>query len=267
MNALVVSLGTTHPLNVAGLGRDARVAAEYEVAHAMAVAAVSAQDEFGVRALFPIPDAVLRAQLAAIDLATAGAVRVGALGNAENAAIAAAFLEGARSPVVFDTVMGSSAGGSLYAGDAAHAVRCFLERVPAIVTPNVDEAQRLAGIAIAGVEDMISAGKRLLSAGARAALVKGGHLPGDPIDVLVTHDAVETFAGTRLAQKTRGTGCTLAMALACELALGRDLVTAVKGARAYVRENIASGMRAFDAPHRMCDEPGLGKNNDLGDHS
>lgn len=239
MNALVVSIGTTHPLNVAGLGRDARVAAEYEVVHAMAVAAVSAQDEHGVRALFPIPDAVLRAQLGAIDLARAGAVRVGALGNAENAAVAAAFLENESSPVIFDTVMGSSAGGSLYAGNALQAVRLFLERVRPIVTPNVDEAQRLTGIAIASVDDAISAGEHLVSAGARAALVKGGHLPGDPIDVLVTASGVETFDGTRLAQKMRGTGCTLAMALACELALGRDLVTAVKGARAYVRANIA----------------------------
>ena len=239
MSALVVSIGTTHPLNVAGLGRDARVAAEYEVAHAMAVAAVSAQDEQGVRALFPIPDAVVRAQLGTIDFAAAAAVRVGALGNLENAAVAAAFLENVTSPVIFDTVMGSSAGGSLYAGDVMPAVRLFLERVRAIVTPNVDEAQRLTGIAIANVEDAISAGKRLVSAGARAALVKGGHLSGDPIDVLVTLDGVETFAGARLAQKMRGTGCTLAMALACELALGRDLVTAVKGARAYVRANIA----------------------------
>lgn len=239
MSALVASIGTTHPLNVAGLGRDARVAAEYEVAHAMAVAAVSAQDEHGVHALFPIPDALVRAQLAAIDFASAGAVRVGALGNAENAAVAAAFLENAVAPVVFDTVMGSSAGGSLYAGDAARAVHSFVERVPAIVTPNVDEAQRLTGIGIQNVDDMIAAAKHLLSTGARAVLVKGGHLPGDPIDVLVSRDGIETFAGARLAQKMRGTGCTLAMALACELALGRDLVTAVKGARAYVRANIA----------------------------
>lgn len=239
MNAFVVSIGTTHPRNLAGLGRDARVAADYSVNHAMAVAAVSAQDEQGVHALFPIPGSVLRAQLAVIDFASTGAVRVGALGTAENAAIAARFLEDLTVPVVFDTVMGSSAGGSLYAGDAMQAVRVFLDRVPAIVTPNVDEAKHLTGSAIACVDDLIAAGESLVSRGARAALVKGGHLPGEPVDVLVREDGVETFVDTRLPQKMRGTGCTLAMALACELALGRDLVTAVKGARAYVRAKIA----------------------------
>ncbi len=234
-----MSIGTTEPRNVAGLGRDARVAAEYDVAHGMAVAAVSAQDECGVCGLFPVPPEVLRRQLGAVDLATAGAVRAGTLGSVENAAIAAQLLAHTAAPVVFDPVMAASAGGSLYAGDALEAVRTFISRTRSIVTPNLDEAQRLTGIAVERVEDMISAGRHLTDAGALAVLVKGGHLTGEPIDVLVSKDTIETFADPRLPQKMRGTGCTLAMALACELALGRDLVTAVKGARAYVRANIA----------------------------
>jgi hydroxymethylpyrimidine/phosphomethylpyrimidine kinase len=112
---------------------------------------------------------------------------------------------------------------------------------------------------------MIAAGARLLRDGARAALVKGGHLAGDPVDVLVTSEGVQTFTGSRLPQTMRGTGCTLAMALACELALGRTLSESVKGARAYVRENIASRMRAFDAPHRTCDEVTAADHPDFGD--
>ncbi|HEY9179158.1 MAG TPA: bifunctional hydroxymethylpyrimidine kinase/phosphomethylpyrimidine kinase [Candidatus Baltobacteraceae bacterium] len=239
MSTPVVSIGTTHPANVAGLGRDARVAADWGVKHVMAVAAVSAQDERGVHDLFALPPGVLRGQLGAIDVGTARAVRVGAMGSKQNAIVASEFLEHLEVPVVFDPVMDASAGGSLYADDALAAVRLFLHRVRTIVTPNTGEAQRLTGIAISGVDEMIAAGKALVERGARAAIVKGGHLPGDPVDVLVAHDVVETFVEPRLPQMMRGTGCTLAMALACELALGRSLPDALKGARAYVRANIA----------------------------
>lgn len=236
---MVVSIGTTHPLSLAGVGRDARVAHEYGVAHATAIAAISAQNERGVFDLFVLPPDVLRAQLDAIDITRAGAIRVGALGSIRNADVAAAALLHATAPIVFDPVMSASAGGSLYEGDALRAVRTFLSRVPVILTPNLDEAQTLTGMQIGSVDDMAAVGKEFVERGARAALVKGGHLSGDPVDVLVSTDGVETFADTRLAQRMRGTGCTLAMALACELALGRDLVAAVKGARACVRANIA----------------------------
>lgn len=235
----VVSIGTTHPQNVAGLGRDARVAADWGVRHVMAVAAVSAQDERGVHQLFVLPADVLRGQLSAVEPAHAHAVRVGALGSAENAAVAAEFLSRVSVPVIFDPVMYASAGGALYQGDAMAAVRAFLDRVHAIVTPNVEEAQRLTGRSIASAGDFPAAGSDLLARGASAVLLKGGHLHGEPTDVLVTDGGVESFTDTRLPQRMRGTGCTLAMALACELAQGRDLVAAVKGARAYVRANIA----------------------------
>jgi hydroxymethylpyrimidine/phosphomethylpyrimidine kinase len=240
--ALVVSIGTTHPQNVAGLGRDARVAADYGVAHAMVVAAVSAQDERGVRDVFVLPCASVRAQLSAIDFARARAVRIGALGSLEGADVVCDVLEHAGVPIVFDPVCVASAGGSLYRGGAAQgalAVRAVIRRLAPIVTPNIAEAQTLSAIHIGDVESQIAAGSRLLDAGASSALVKGGHAAGDPVDVLVTREHVETFVDSRLPQTMRGTGCTLAMALACELALGRELVTAVEGARAYVRANIA----------------------------
>src|SRR6185437_4082723 len=155
---LVVSIGTTHPLNVAGLGRDARVATDYGVAHNMAVAAVSAQDRRGVHDIVVLPPESVRAQLSAIDVTRAAAVRIGAIGSADNAAAVCDALQGLRVPIVFDPVMGASAGGSLYKGDAARAVHAVYERTHAIVTPNLDEAQRLADIAIESADDMIAAG-------------------------------------------------------------------------------------------------------------
>ncbi|HET9095696.1 MAG TPA: bifunctional hydroxymethylpyrimidine kinase/phosphomethylpyrimidine kinase [Candidatus Baltobacteraceae bacterium] len=240
MPALVASIGTTHPRNVAGLGLDARIAADYGLRHAIALAAVSAQDEHGVHDLFAIPPGVLRAQLAAIPFSEVAAVRVGALGSLENAQIAAEFLQAhCSAPAVFDPVMRASAGGSLYAGDALEAVRAFALRAGAILTPNLEEASQLTQIEIRDVDGMIAAGRQLLELGARAVLVKGGHLAGDPVDVLVTREGAQTFSDTRLPGKTRGTGCTLAMGVACELARGENLLQAVRGARAYVRANIA----------------------------
>lgn len=236
---LVVSIGTTHPLDVAGLGRDARVAVEYGVAHGTVVAAVSAQDERGVHDLFVMPALVVQAQLSVIDFARVAAVRIGALGSAENAVAVCDALQSLKAPIVFDPVTHASAGGALYTGDPLQSVRTVLSRLRAIVTPNLDEAQHISGIAIRNVDDMVAAAKQLVERGAAGALVKGGHLPGEPIDVLVSRSHVEMFADGRLPQRMRGTGCTLAMALACEIARGRDLVTAVKGARAYVRANIA----------------------------
>jgi hydroxymethylpyrimidine/phosphomethylpyrimidine kinase len=168
-------------------------------------------------------------------------VRVGALGNAENALALCDELAERVVPIVFDPVARASDGGWLYRGehDALAAMNAIVERLHPIITPNIAEAGTLGEVDIWDLPSQIRAGSRLIDKGAASALVKGGHVPGDPVDVLVTADNVETFSDTRLPQKMRGTGCTLAMALACEIALGRDLVTAVKGARAYVRANIA----------------------------
>jgi hydroxymethylpyrimidine kinase/phosphomethylpyrimidine kinase len=237
MSVTVVSIGTTHPANAAGIGLDARIAAAYGVRHASAIAAVSAQDAAGVHALHVVPPAMLRAQLQS--LPSAAAYRLGALGNSVSTEIVGAFLAAATVPIVIDPVLRASAGGSLYEDDPSSAQQQLILHSRAIVTPNVAEAQHLTALQIDGVDAMIAAGRQLVTRGARAALVKGGHLTGDPVDVLVEDAEAQAFRGSRLEGNTRGTGCTLAMALACELALGRSLREAVQGARAYVRANIA----------------------------
>jgi hydroxymethylpyrimidine kinase/phosphomethylpyrimidine kinase len=233
---LVVSVGMTHPQNVAGLGVDIRVAAQYGVRHAMVVAAISAQDETGVQAVMPLPRDFVRKQLQAAGIGDAAAVRVGALGTCEHFELLDALFD---RTLVVDPVMRSSAGGSLYVDDPVPALRGLSAGTGTIITPNIDEAHIMTGIAIHGIDDMIAAGTLLTGGGCAAALIKGGHLHGEPIDVLVSGGEARQFTGARLPQTMRGTGCTLAIALACELALGRDLVEAVKGARAFVRANIA----------------------------
>jgi hydroxymethylpyrimidine/phosphomethylpyrimidine kinase len=242
MNAVVASIGTTHPWNIAGIGLDARVAVDYGVRHVMAVAGVSAQDATRVSAVLPIPGHVLQAQLDA--LPGASAYRIGTLISSENVRVTADFLRPlAALPVVVDPVLGSSTGEALWTNAAyIDELRERILRLPVIVTPNLAEAALLLrSKPLRDREGMIAAGRGLVQLGARAALIKGGHLPGDPADVLVTASETNVFEDSRLPGEMRGTGCLLAMALACELALGCELRTAVENARAYVRAKIEAG--------------------------
>jgi hydroxymethylpyrimidine/phosphomethylpyrimidine kinase len=245
MSIIVASIGTTHPWNIAGVGLDARVAAEYGVGHVVAVAGVSAQDAERVTAVLPVPGRIVQAQLDSLPSGVA-AYRVGALISAENVRIVADFLRSpTATPIVVDPVLGSSTGQALWTNAAyIDELRDVLLRLPVIVTPNLDEAALLLHTKpLRDREAMASAGAQFVAAGARAALVKGGHLAGDPADILTTPGDSQLLEGSRIAGEMRGTGCVLAMSLACELALGRELQTAVVNAREYVRGKIEAGTR------------------------
>jgi hydroxymethylpyrimidine/phosphomethylpyrimidine kinase len=218
---------------VVACGRDVRVFT--------AVAAVSAQDAGGVTALHPVPVETLRAQLATLPWDAAGAIRIGALGTMANVRAAAAIVRARPSiPTVVDPVFAASSGGELLDVAGRFALRDELATLPNVVlTPNLDEAAELLGVLPLERDTLSGAATALQLRGAHAVLLKGGHLDGDPVDVLATADGVELFTEPRIGASMRGTGCTLAMALACELANGTPLRHAVHAARAYVRAEIA----------------------------
>ncbi|HTU82638.1 MAG TPA: bifunctional hydroxymethylpyrimidine kinase/phosphomethylpyrimidine kinase [Candidatus Acidoferrales bacterium] len=241
MKPIVVSVGTTHPWNVAGVGRDLVVGCDLDVRVFTAVAAVSAQDGSGVRALDAVPPSGFREQLATLPWETAGALRVGALPALEHVrAVAAVVRARPDLPAVVDPVFRATRGGALTDDAARYAVRDELATLPSVVlTPNLDEAAAMLGIEPIEREAIGDAALALQRLGAGAVLLKGGHLDGDPVDALATGGGVEIFSEPRIAGEMRGIGCTLAMALACELAAGRALPHAVRAARAYVRAQIA----------------------------
>lgn len=238
MTAFVVaSIGTTHPWNIAGVGLDALVCARYDVRHVAAVAAVSAQDGSGVRALHAIPARVLQAQLEA--LPAASAYCVGALPDTATIRVVAAFL--AAHPerwAVVDPVFTATLGGDLTDEAAIDAFRAELLPLPIVLTPNRSEAERLLR-RIIDFRDAPAAARDLRDRGARAVLLKGGHFDGAPRDILVTAETT-FYEEPRLAGSMRGSGGVLAAALACELTTGKDLPAAVVAARAFVRERIAA---------------------------
>jgi hydroxymethylpyrimidine/phosphomethylpyrimidine kinase len=238
---ILISIGTTHPWNVAGVGRDLVVGAEYGVRVFTAVAAVSAQDGRGVTALHPVAAGTLDAQLAALPWDAADAVRVGALPTlASVRAVAEQLRARPWLPAVVDPVLRASRGGELGDSAARYALRDELANLSSVVlTPNLDEAAFLLARAAIDRDSIGAAAAELRDRGAGAVLLKGGHLDGDPADALATASGVEIFSEPRIAGAMHGTGCTLAMALACELASGTPIAHAVRAARAYVRAQLA----------------------------
>lgn len=157
------------------------------------------------------------------------AIKIGMVGSAENARAIRALLP-PGIPAVIDPVLASSSGARLFTGP----VQSLLELASgAILTPNIPEAVELLG---GGPADA----QALLRKGPRAVLLKGGHLPGPPVDVLATPEGTEEFTAPRIAARARGTGCRLASAIAAGLARGRPLRDAVIEGRALVRAHLQS---------------------------
>jgi hydroxymethylpyrimidine/phosphomethylpyrimidine kinase len=238
---IVLSIGTTHPWNVAGIGRDLVVGTQLHVRVFTAVAGVTAQDARGLRGWTAIEPYLLAEQLDALPWAAAGAVRVGALLSAENVETTARALRAHPDTVaVIDPVLRASRGGSL-ADDATRdaIARDLATLAHGVLTPNLDEAAALLGRPAIARDEIEAAARELQARGPRAVLLKGGHLAGEPADALATSAGVQTFSESRIGAEMRGTGCTLAMALACELARGCELDDAVRAARGYVRAKLA----------------------------
>ncbi|HEX4012611.1 MAG TPA: hydroxymethylpyrimidine/phosphomethylpyrimidine kinase [Candidatus Cybelea sp.] len=238
---IVLSIGTTHPWNVAGVGRDLVVGAALGARVFTAVAALSAQDARGVSALVPVDVAFLERQLETLPWESAGAVRVGALPSAQAvAAVAVALAARPGLPAVVDPVMRASRGGELGDASARAPLRDRLACLPnVILTPNLDEARFLLDCPPIDRDGLADAALRLRARGAAAVLLTGGHLEGDPADALASSEGVEILSDSRIAGSMHGTGCTLAMAIACELAAGSELRHAVRAARSFVRSQIA----------------------------
>jgi hydroxymethylpyrimidine/phosphomethylpyrimidine kinase len=141
-------------------------------------------------------------------------------------------------PIVCDPVIAASTGERLADDATIAALREGLFPHTYLLTPNLDEAGMLLDMRIGDVAAMHVAARALLRFGARAVLLKGGHLHGDAIDVLATAEGTREFRSPRVAATLRGTGDLLAAALAASLAHGRALPDAVEDARSFVRERL-----------------------------
>lgn len=228
----------------AGIQADLKTFAAHAVYGTSAITAVTAQNTLGVTRWEPVAADLVRAQIDAVaaDIG-ADAVKIGMLANAAIVTVVAAAIErlGLKN-VVLDPVMIAKGGDRLLEAPAIEALATQLLPLADVVTPNVPEAEVLAGISIASRASMQEAGRRILSRGARVVVVKGGHLDGpESVDLAITKDETFELRGPRIATtSTHGTGCTLASAIAANLALGYSIAEALSRARQYVEGAIRS---------------------------
>jgi hydroxymethylpyrimidine/phosphomethylpyrimidine kinase len=249
MHRIALTIAGSDSGGGAGIQADLKTFVAFGCFGTSVVTAVTAQNTLGVRAVHAVPPEIVAAQLAALaDDLPPDACKSGMLATRDTVEKVAAVLAAQGwSRYVLDPVMASSSGHTLLTDDGVDAMRTLLLPLAACVTPNLDEAERLTGLGVRTPEAMVRAGRALLDLGARAALVKGGHLESDIlVDVLVTSGNVERYTRSRFATRaTHGTGCTLSAAITAAITDGTALDEAVPAALEYVQ----AAMRAA---------PGLG---------
>ena len=176
------------------------------------------------------------------------AVKIGMLSSSEIMRHVASKLRQYQARhIVLDPVMVSTSGHRLMNKDAEETLQKELFPLAEVITPNIPEAEEITNMKIETVEDMKKAGKKILDLGPKYVLVKGGHLDGDAVDVLMGEDIFEVFTSERLDRKnTHGTGCTLSSAITSHIALGYDVVEAVRLSKIYITEAIR---HSFDIGH------------------
>ncbi|UPY35261.1 bifunctional hydroxymethylpyrimidine kinase/phosphomethylpyrimidine kinase [Sediminicoccus sp. KRV36] len=222
-----------------------------------AITALTAQNTLGVQGVVGVAPEFIRRQMQSVleDLG-ADAIKTGMLHDVAtiNAVCDEITWRAADVPLVADPVMVAKGGHRLLAQDAVETLKRRLLPLAAVITPNLPEAEELSGLAITNEAGMHQAAAALLAMGARAVLLKGGHMEGDLlVDLLVTPQGTHRYEDQRIATRhTHGTGCTLASAIAAGLAQGLALEPAVRRARAYVRAAI-QGAPGFGAGHGPLD--------------
>jgi hydroxymethylpyrimidine/phosphomethylpyrimidine kinase len=241
----------------AGIQADVKTVTALGGYAATAITALTVQNTLGVTDVHPAPLPIIAAQARAV-LEDIGAdvIKTGMLGDAATVALVAELLDEAKLPAVIDPVMVAKGGHPLLAAEAVQAVRERLVPRAALLTPNAPEAEALTGLPVGDLDGQRRAGEALLALGARAVLMKGGHVDGPTvIDLLITSEGETLLEGPRVETRhTHGTGCTLASACAVGLAQGLSLTDAVARAWAYTAEAVRRA-------------PGLGRGHGPLDHA
>ena len=222
----------------AGIQADLKTFAAHGVYGLSAITAVTAQSSLGVTSVEILSADTVTAQIEAVvsDFGV-DAVKTGMLANAAIVEAVAAAVQDLEIPfLVVDPVMVAKSGDRLVDDEAVGAMKAELLRRAFLLTPNIPEAETLTGLTISGEDGRHEAARRIVQLGARAVVIKGGHLPTtDIVDVLYDGRRFVEFRTERVpGRNTHGTGCTFAAAVTAHLALGRSLDEAIPQAQAYV---------------------------------
>lgn len=243
---IVLTIAGFDPSSGAGVTADIKTIAAHGCYGVACISALTVQSTGGVRRVEPVSTDLITETLTelAADVEIA-AVHIGMLGSAKVVRAVTEFLCGGKLPnVVLDPILKSSSGADLLDPAGARFLTDKLLPLATVLTPNVDEASALTGLAVTNPDQMRAAANQLHEQGAKAVVITGGHLD-KAIDLLSFTTArgieQEIFKSARLrSNSTHGTGCAFATSVACHLALGRGLPEAVLLAKAYVAAAISN---------------------------
>jgi hydroxymethylpyrimidine/phosphomethylpyrimidine kinase len=264
MLAVALTIAGSDPSGGAGIQADLKTFHQFGVYGQAAITLLTVQNTQTVSRLEIMPADLVVEQIEAVlsDIPPAAA-KIGALGDA---AIVEAVAELAKSfpfPLVVDPVMISKHGTRLISPEAEQALKHVLLPCAFLVTPNIPEAESLTGMTIHDESDMRIAANRLRDLGCKAALVKGGHGRGEPVDVLsapgLAEDSFNCFSGRRIdTRHTHGTGCTYSASITAGLALGQDLRQSILAAKSFIQSAIetAPGLGGGYGPVNHFARPG-----------
>lgn len=237
----VLAVGGSDSGGGAGIQADVKALHALGVHASTVVTAVTAQSSTAVTDVHLVPTASVRAQLAAVlDDLGADVVKTGMLATADTVSAVLDVIE--DRPLVVDPVGVSSTGTSLLSDEGLEVLRRDLLPRALVATPNLAEVTALTGVVVSGPDDLVRAAAAVLALGPTWVLVKGGHLPGEPIDLLYDGTTEFRLRVSRVdSPHTHGTGCTLASAIAGYLAIGLTVPEAVAAAKDLVRRAIERG--------------------------
>jgi len=240
MTPTALTIAGSDPSGGAGLQADLKTFHQHGVYGMAVVSLVTVQNTQAVTRVDVLaPDLVAQQVDAVLADIPPGAVKAGALGSAAVIEVVAERGKTLRCPLVVDPVMVSKHGHALLAADAVHALTSKLLPVTTLLTPNTEEAAALLGVPVKTLAQAREAARRIADLGPKAVLVKGGHLEGDAVDVLLHAGQVHEVPAPRIATRhTHGTGCTYSAAITAWLAKGVALPDAVTRAKAWLTEAI-----------------------------
>ena len=245
---VVLSIAGSDSSGGAGIQADLKTFSALGVYGATAITAITAQNTKGVNSQLAIsPEMVYNQIVAVMEDIAPSVIKIGMLANKEVAMVVADALSRYNIPTILDPVMVSSSGHRLLSLDAQKVVKERLLPLSTLVTPNIPEMEALTAMSLTTAEEKLSAAQYLLSLGAQAVLLKGGHEEGDTkCDTLYELDGrnimqLHLSTPTVATKNIHGTGCTLSSAIAAFMARGLALREAVQEAKKYITEAILSG--------------------------
>ena len=237
---VALTIAGSDPSGGAGIQADLKTFHQFDVYGEAVVTLLTVQNTVSFeRVEYLNPDLVAAQIRAVVADIPPNAAKTGALGNREIVEVVADLAAGFRFPLVVDPVIAGKHGGTLLSQDAIAACKSRLLPQAFLLTPNLGEAELLTGTQVRDLAGMRTAAEALRDLGPRAVLVKGGHLSGSPIDVLLYEGGFVEFPCERIESRhTHGTGCTFSAAITALLAAGKPLVEAIRLAKQYITEAI-----------------------------